>query len=86
LQGIAAMASPAQVAPAARAILSSSLSGAEIPGGVAALTGALRKMVALRPLVQLLFAGRRRAGICADRRMPAAAIPRRCRCTPATIY
>jgi hypothetical protein len=46
LQGIAAMAAPAQVAPAARAILSSSLSGAEFPGAVAAFTAALRKMVA----------------------------------------
>jgi hypothetical protein len=46
LQGVAAMAAPAQVAPAARTILSSSLSGAEFPGAVAAFTAALRKMVA----------------------------------------
>jgi hypothetical protein len=45
LQGIATMAAPAQVAPAARAILSSSLSGAEFPGAVAAFTAALKKMV-----------------------------------------
>jgi hypothetical protein len=45
LQGIAAMAAPVQVAPVARAILSSSLSGAEFPGAVAAFTAALRKML-----------------------------------------
>jgi hypothetical protein len=46
LQRLDAVASPAQVAPAARAILSSKLSEAEFPGAVAALTAALRKMVA----------------------------------------
>jgi hypothetical protein len=44
LQRIAAIASPAQVAPAGRAILSSGISDAEFPGAVAAFTAALRKM------------------------------------------
>jgi len=44
LQGIAMIASPVQVAPAARAILASGLSGAEFPGAVAAFLTALRKI------------------------------------------
>ncbi len=44
LQRIAAIASPAQIAPAVRAILSAGLSDADFPGAVAAVTAALRKM------------------------------------------
>jgi hypothetical protein len=45
LQRIAVIASPAQISPAARAILSSGLSDADFPGAVAAFTAALGKII-----------------------------------------